>query len=160
MPTVCLYRHRYMYTINKGGTALLLWACPVEEYRNITFSEIQFTLHDGRTWTGEKKGGETEGEKKAADCFVRQLLGSQITYCPKCSLTFKSARRRVKLLQVHLSCNLEPTQPHIRLCTQDNCNSTLFPLTRKNNSAQSTTKFKKKNQSFYPRAKEQHSSLK
>lgn len=54
----------------KFTLALLFWTCPVEEFRNISFPEIQFTFHDGRTWV-EKKKKEEGGKKKKknADCF-------------------------------------------------------------------------------------------
>jgi len=64
---LCIHRYRYIdkYTLfTKITPALLFWTCPVEEFRNINFPEIQFTFMMEGPGQKKRKGGE-----EAAECF-------------------------------------------------------------------------------------------
>lgn len=45
--------HKYTL-LSKIIMALLIWTCPVEEFRNINLPEIQFTFQDRRIWMAKR----------------------------------------------------------------------------------------------------------
>lgn len=58
---VCIDKYIFF---TKIALELLFWTCPVEEFRNMNFPEIQFTFHDGRTWIEKKKRKEKKNTTK------------------------------------------------------------------------------------------------